>query len=195
MQGSVTQLFEDVRRAYFPRWDRKRRWTCQVGIAPGTRRGSFCDRRLKAIYISPEDAASPNVQAIIIHEITHAVAWGDHGAAFQHRESVAADRATALGDKTLASQIRKDIEVCRRCPPCATAEEVYSLVRDVVVMDRIREYEQVLEAVSNEYVTTPEEFEKYHPRTRKVFEKALREAEKEDRLRAQFLASRQVEAD
>jgi hypothetical protein len=186
----MRQTFDEIRRTYFPRWDRRRRWSFHVGIAPGMRRGSFCDTRAKAIYISPDDAESPGARASIIHEITHAVGHLEHDPPFQHRLGRAADRAAELGDTGLASQIRDDIEVCRRIAPRPTAEEVYALVREVVVIEQIHEYERVLDLVSDRYASTPEEFEKYHPRTRKVFEKALREAEREDQEQARVRARR-----
>ncbi len=69
MGEPVTHLFADVRRNYFPRWDRAGRWAVRASAPPGrpTIRG-YCDLDTRTIWIAHPD------ELTMIHEVVHAVA-------------------------------------------------------------------------------------------------------------------------
>jgi hypothetical protein len=93
-------VFESIRAAYFPRWDRARMWSIEIWGPAG------CDRQKKQIR------AENGTQLGIIHEICHAVVGSlSHGKTWQRRMEQAAQKAESIGQAKLAEEIRKDVLV------------------------------------------------------------------------------------
>lgn len=168
--------FDQIRKLYFPRWDREQRWSFRVALAPGMIHGSFCDSRNRVIYVSPEDAADPLARMVLVHEISHAVTTKRHGKRFQERMLTAAERADKLGDTALAGQLREDAEKARRSFDIGDKSYVYPTIREWVLQsDDDLEFEDVRAALALEIGDTPERFDESYPRARRVFDQAVRD--------------------
>ena len=106
-QGAMGRLearFQEIRRAFFPRWDRARQWR----VLSGTRSGppavsGFCQRREKTIYVN--EPADGDLNLVLVHEICHAVTVDKHGPRWRARMRRAAERATELRMPSLARRI------------------------------------------------------------------------------------------
>jgi hypothetical protein len=169
MGGSVTQLFEAVRRAYFPRWDRQGRWTVRVGTPPGRPRlRGYCDPDTRTIWV----AAHPD-EHTMIHEIVHAVAGPGHALRFQERLSKAADVAETQGNAELAGGIHKEVADYAG-QPNLSAEDIYGQIRDAAW--ECDNFDAMVRWISEDMGSTPEEFAHRYRRARRVFDKAKQEA-------------------
>ena len=85
---SLKSEFEQIRKDYFPRWDRKRRWRIRFSSDLDGNVGR-CRSRKKLIEISLRSGLTRTVT--IIHEICHAFGIG-HGNPWQRRMLKAAEQ-------------------------------------------------------------------------------------------------------
>jgi hypothetical protein len=115
--------YADVRRDFFPRWDRQRLWRFRVGGAPG-RCQSQCDTKLRLIRINVLHPEPDERDLLLIHEICHALACVAHWRPWFRRMRKAADRAEAFGRAHLADMIRQHVREYEETP-VQTAAEIY----------------------------------------------------------------------
>jgi hypothetical protein len=183
-EEALEQLFEQVRRVYFPRWRRGKSWSVRFGTPPGRSRDSgYCDSETRTIWIAVDDE---KVELVIIHEITHAIVPGHgHGVRFQRRMQKAADDAEAQGNAALAAALRHEVAICA-ASPVHHVSYVYGEIRDHAW--EFADYEALLHWLSEENGWLLEEFEKHYPRARRVFDQERRRFEKEERRNREFLA-------
>lgn len=112
----LQRAFRAVRKDFFPRWDRERRWRARAsGLAAGlfSTTAGTCDRRTQLIRVAKEaaDKGDDELNAILIHEICHAIIPGGHGRRFLDRMLKAAAKADALGKHRLAELLRDDVAI------------------------------------------------------------------------------------
>src|ERR1700730_1313962 len=98
---SVRQAWAVVKRDYFPRWDPTGEWRLSFRLPSQARWAALlhglCDMERRLIFIGAFPADEDARDALLIHEICHAVATGFHGKPWQRRMEKAAARARALG--------------------------------------------------------------------------------------------------
>jgi hypothetical protein len=165
-----------VRKDYFPRWDRERRWHIRHGNIPGTCRGKcFPEKRLIVIADYPDDPDERDW--LLIHETCHVFRGcrgSKHGMTWQARMTRASRRACALGRPGLAARLDKDVANYQQAAldnPNPTLA-LYGLLEDWTHQEPHTPYKVVLGAVAAEHgMTVPELLESF-PRCRKVYEQA-----------------------
>jgi hypothetical protein len=109
--GAMQRLearFHEIREAFFPRWDRKGAWRVRAGSNaeyPGAE--GFCQSSEKTIYINLPESGDLNL--VLIHEISHAVAGVGHGRRWLDRMRKAATRARDLRTPSLAKRLEAEV--------------------------------------------------------------------------------------
>lgn len=178
MPQDPSDLFEYVRRTYFPRWDRARRWRVQyVDDLPSM---GLCDMSTKTIsFRNFKDIEADNGSILLIHEICHAPpgCGGSHGKAWRARMLKAADVALSRGDLTISDGLRKEIEEYSKTP-ITRAFNIYAQIENWVFDRPDVPYEMMIEAVARSFGLYGHELEHYFKRCRRVYEKAQTEAGK-----------------
>jgi hypothetical protein len=108
----ILAAFDDVRRAYFPRWDVERRWKLEFGTSV-QRRGNtgYCDGKTTTIYVHDDVCrmSDSGLRMFLIHEISHDVAAPGHGREWAKGMEAAAVRAEQLGEAHVARLLRSEI--------------------------------------------------------------------------------------
>ncbi len=102
--------FEEVKRLFFPRWDKGRKWMICAADLTNKLDAGVSDSQSKTITIDSAALAwdELNLRGLIIHEIAHAVTGAPHGRPWQKRMEKAARHAECVGDNTLAEHLRAD---------------------------------------------------------------------------------------
>lgn len=181
----MKQHFHEIKRLFFPRWDRQNEWKLRTTSARKCQ--GHCDRERKVIEIVARHSDPDDQDHLLIHEICHAVTRGFHGRAWQRRMEKAAERADELGRTRLASLLRE--EVVRRREQGEGIRLTYQLVREWVHSVPDVTLPQLENALAEESgVTVPE----LHQRLRRL-EKVFREA-KSDVLEARRMKAKLMRA-
>ena len=111
----LENLYQNIRRLYFPRWDANREWTAEFGNAEQLRNNTgYCDTAAKTLYFDCRSMTSMSEEgsrAFVIHEICHDVGAAFHNRAWSVRMAQAALRAEQLGEDEVAAILRSDIEL------------------------------------------------------------------------------------
>jgi hypothetical protein len=193
---TIEQVFEAIRRDYFPQWDRAKQWRVQHGSrrewtdSNGDIRCSgeqgYCDLEAKTIYVG---VPRGQWRFVLIHEICHAVASRSHCARFITRLEKAAAKARRLGHLSLAQDLDDEVQSYEDGSE-VDSSQVYALVEDALVANPRLSFHHLLEYVSCELgAYSPEELESKYPRLRAIYDRRLKEAARElsdllERLRA-----------
>src|ERR1700681_2068403 len=104
---NVRRHFRDIKHLFFPRWDRQNVW--RISTKSKRRVHGHCDVRRRVIEIVVQHADPDKRDGLLIHEICHAVANGNHGKEWQRRMEMAARQADDLGRIGLAKLLRQEI--------------------------------------------------------------------------------------
>ena len=166
--------FEYVKRAFFPRWDRKKEWCFQLVDDLDGALGT-CNTDSKAIQLTA--APREGLRELLIHEITHAVSAGHHGRKWQVRMEIAAKRAVSLQMEKLAAQLRKDIEAYQDPTKSyyVTAALVYTQISDAVTQCPEATFEQVIDWVRLQNGMPEQAFLNRFKRARRVYNRAQKD--------------------
>jgi hypothetical protein len=200
--GATKHLFKQIKREFFPNWDRMNQWKIRRGSRSKWKSGGqqffthesgFCDREKKTIFVSD----SMDNELVIIHEICHAVASGGHGVVWQERFRKAATRAAALGKAELSSQILYEIgkyhEELKYLQGAATA--VYGQIENGLLDSPTATFDDILNWICCENGSTPEETLKFAKKAREVYERAKKRMLKHIELERDFKEKYLQEAD
>ena len=171
------ESFESIRREFFPRWDRDKKWSFAEDH-PDCRGYGLCDLEGKQIVVTP---GCPHGQDVtMIHEICHAVASVGHAKKWQNRMEMAAQMAETIGRTELAAEIRSDYTAYSdpdRCMP-TSAIFVYTEVEDAVHETHGEvPFEEIVDFVADANGVTSEKLLAKFKRLRKVYDNARREDE------------------
>jgi hypothetical protein len=166
--------FTAVRKVYFPRWDRARRWRCRFHSAAmaGVGCEGLCDCERKIIYI-PNN--TEDLIAALIHEICHAVTPSTtHGRPWQERMLKAASVADRTRQSRLAEFLRKEVVSYQRDAEVITRKGIYYEIEECVSdLKRIPSFRTVVKRVAQRNVMTVEQFLKRLPRAKAVYDRAV----------------------
>ena len=110
----IQKQFMDVRKKYFPRWDKRCEWKIAYGTHVQLRDSTgYCDSVVKTVFL--HGGVFPNMPeagqlTLIIHEICHDVAAASHNRTWALRMKRASERADSLGELEVAENLRNDID-------------------------------------------------------------------------------------
>ena len=77
MMNALEKRFEQIRKDFFPRWDKGNVWQIKLDTSlPGHGR---CDKKEKTIVIQRVTDDNDKMDSLLIHEIAHAVTTDGHG--------------------------------------------------------------------------------------------------------------------
>jgi len=176
----LEMTFERVRRDYFPRWRSGAAWTVQEdNCSSWTGRDGCCDPQRRTITISAlvVGEGEDDLVSTLIHEITHAVTYVNHGKRFCARLRKAAERAGELGEhgvmellideaRSISSGEMWDLPV---------AADIYDIVTDLVERKEGRlTLERLLQGLAAYTALTPDELLSRYRRLPQVYRDACR---------------------
>ena len=177
--------FHEIKRLYFPRWDRKNEW--KLRTTSERKCHGHCDRERKVIEIVARHSDPDDQDHLLIHEICHAVTKGFHGRGWQCRMEMAAERADELGRTRLSKLIRE--EVVRRREQGEGIRLTYELVKEWVQSVPDVTLPRLEKALAEENGVTVSELRQRLRRLEKVFREA-----KSDVLEARRMKAKLIEA-
>jgi hypothetical protein len=166
--------FTAVRNAYFPKWDRMRRWKCR--FLPATMAGAgcegLCNCESRIIYIPTN---TENQTAVLIHEICHAVTpSANHGPQWQQQMRKAATVANRTGQSQLAKFLRKEIVSYQGDAEPVTPKAIYCEIEECVSdLTGIPRFPTVAKLVAQRNLMTIDKFLKRYARAETVYNKAV----------------------
>jgi predicted Zn-dependent protease with MMP-like domain len=187
MRCSFKKRFEEIRQLYFPRWDPKREWKLQIH----TRRlvDGICEWDKKKIVINMR------TDLVLIHEISHAVCRPGHGQMWLRRMETAAKRADELGEKALAAEIRKEVKVYSETPRLSI-KQVYAIMEDAVLeVSTPLTFKVAVTHLGSHFGMQYKETLAAYPKLRTVYDRAIREWQKAEALRAKWEQAIRAEKD
>jgi hypothetical protein len=183
---TIRRNFQDIKRLFFPRWDRQGRW--QVSTRSRRTVHGHCDSERRVIEIVFQHADADERDKLIIHEICHDVADLGHGKKWQARMEQAAKRAEALGRHRLAQLLREEIVGYQQAP--TSLEAAYNDIRDAISANPNLTFPQIKRWLAQEYGLLLSEVCNKFRRAAKVFQEVKREAQEHRALREAWLKSR-----
>lgn len=159
----LQEIYQDIRRTYFPKWDKKCEWKLKLLEDINGSQG-FCDTQNKTIYTLYTN------NLVIIHEICHAVTEQGHNKRWTTRMELVAEDAEKDGNSELATEIRNQIEAYSMSPKI-TAKMVYNEIQDIAYMSSSDiSYEDTIEFVRRNYGMSERDFLKKYKKTRQAYE-------------------------
>ena len=176
---NIGKHFQEVKRLFFPRWDRQDLW--RVSTTSRWKVHGRCDPDRQVIEIVVQHTDTDVRDKLIIHEICHAVADMSHAKKWFDRMEKAAKTADALGRNRLARIIREEIVAYQQVP--TSLEIVYNQIRDALIDCPEATFMQIKRWLANEYGLLPSEVCKKFKRAEKVFQEAKRDVLEERALR------------
>ncbi len=180
------RAFDYVRDAFFPKWDRQRKWKLCVNRRLKGGHGK-CHTERQTIEIGPP--GTNELLLLIIHEICHAAASPCHGQRWKRRVLVAAKTAATIGLDKLAKQLQEEVIAYDNKGMPSLTQQVHDRLEGIALVGAAPPvFEQARDYLLREYNLTEGEFRKRFPRAEKVYREACearvrREAAREERRR------------
>lgn len=143
---SLSQRFNSVKKLFFPQWDRAGCW--KVSSRNNLSHG-FCDRERKLICINYELSDDDSNDALMIHEICHAIASPGHGSTWKKRMERAAAKAVSINRPLLAETIRNDVSGYSETS--MGRNEVYQVIESWIMATPTLTLNQVKQAITFQY--------------------------------------------
>jgi hypothetical protein len=194
-------LFRAICRDYFPRWRAGRHWRLVEGPhgswvdAQGQTRTTaeqgYCDRTTNTIYLNRDWSNTYDPRLVLIHETCHAVTSGAHNRRFCARLRHAAERATALGDTALSTQLTDEADAYARvlaAPRRPGTSSIASRITDILCDTPEATFDQVVLFLAEDSAATPAELIEQYPRLRTRYDQIRQEELRT--LRHQLTAAR-----
>jgi len=163
---ALREEWELIRRQFFPRWDRERRWQIKVVSDLHGTMGRCCPEE-RTIYLAciPQGVKG---RLLLIHEIAHAVTASGHGKKWQRRMARAALRAEQLGFYELADAIRNELQN----PEEPRAQLVYNQIQDLVQARPEIQFSQLVEYLRRQYGLSRADFLRRFRKAQEVYREA-----------------------
>jgi hypothetical protein len=111
-QSRIIETFAEIKRLYFPRWDRAGQWKVKFADGTSTRHNTgYCDSKARTIYLDVQvfEMVNEGIRAFLIHEICHDTGGAWHRKPWAKRMKRASDRAIELGEPRVANLLLGDI--------------------------------------------------------------------------------------
>ncbi len=170
MPKTLEEEFNNVRRTFFPTWDKKRQWKIVDKAGPYRPHGCI-DKKEQVVEVQCMTPGQ-SLKVCLIHEIAHAVSSLGHGKEWQDRVEKAARKAETIGETSVAEALREEIRVYTESFGAArpTANLVYTRIRSERLGCPTHTFDQVVDSIRNDFGLTREEFLRSFKRSREVFE-------------------------
>lgn len=168
--GDPQRAFDYVRDAFFPKWDRQRRWKLCLNQRLKGEHGE-CHSERQTIEIGP--TAANELLLLIVHEICHAVAGPSHSQRWKSRMLVAATTAATVGMAKLAVQLQDEVIAYDKEDAPSLTQQIYNNLEDMACAGAVPPaFEHVRTHLLHEYNFTEGEFRKRFPRAERVYREA-----------------------
>jgi hypothetical protein len=167
MYAAIHTAFDEIRRLFFPRWDRNGAWRLEVSeelLCFGC-----CDFEKKTITIRPLPAGD-GLRLLLAHEICHDCAGRSHGKKWRGRMLMAAAAAAAAGRHDLARMLADEAAAAGAAGANIRAGSVYEAIRSCAADYPTASFDEIKGLVCRRLGLCTEEFEKTYRRARRVFE-------------------------
>lgn len=143
----IKKHFQEIKRLFFPRWDREGRW--RIRISSRRRGHGHCDTDRRIIEIMVQHDDPDERDCLLIHEICHAVASCGHGKAWQRRIEKAAVRADEIRRDDLAKLLRQ--EIVNYQGVTESLESAYDTIEDAITENPDLTLRQVKRMIADHY--------------------------------------------
>ena len=184
-QQKLKDAIADVRKTFFPRWDKDNQWVIAVNENILESCG-VCNNDTKTIYLKYVQEDRDKLYLLLIHEICHAIVGPGHNKKLYSRIRKSAELAKHIGQASLSEEIKDNVG---KYEDTLILEEE-NVFRNIELwlmrysQDALSKlsYEAFIEGLAAYYCMNVDEFEHRYPECKKVFEKAKREREEEMEL-------------
>ncbi len=161
---SLTPLFNEVKKTYFPHWKAGNEWTVRRNHPRlrGKILQGICMPQEKTIVIKLP--SKKYERAVLAHEICHAVTGSKyHGKKWGDRLSMVANKATQLGQKEFAGLVREDLKGYRNELPMRKGAEVqvYRNMQYIISQYPDASFEQVMAWMVEEFGYSGAQLKRY----------------------------------
>jgi len=188
------KLFQVVQNTYFPTWVHGRHWKLElVDVEHPEMFGGChgrCAKKEKTIFLNGSIVQTldlEDLEALIIHQTTHAVTGWSHDEIFLHRLENAADKAKTLGKTAIFQQLSLEVQIYRSQPRRGFCRELYDQIHEHVTVDGYQgSFENLLRHIDHMNATPVTDILSRCTKCESAFKKAKRKVEMEDRLAAKF---------
>lgn len=176
---TLYRQFQQIKRLFFPRWDRQNQW--RISTKSKRKVHGHCDPDRRVIEIVVQYADQDEMDRLLIHETCHAVAAGGHGKVWQDRMEKAAKKADEVGRKRLAEMLRQEIVEYQES--AVGVADGYQTVQDWLTHNPDLTLAQVKRSLANEYGLLISEVSTTFRRIEKVYAAAKRDALEEREMK------------
>ena len=161
MSDELHAAFWGITALLFPRWNREGTWRIRRSHrSEETSEDGFCDESSRTIWIAPGTTGA-ELQAVVAHEICHAITGPGHGKRFRNRLTKAAIDAGVAERDLLKRKLLTEAAQYEHTPR-VTAQEIYCTVGDIVMDIPRASFQDVLYQLSKYYGLTRQElFDRY----------------------------------
>jgi hypothetical protein len=183
MSAALHATFRALCRDFFPRWRDSASWTIvegphgrwvdTQGNTHTTTEQGYCDGMTKTIYVNNGWKDRAECRQLIIHETCHAVTTGSHGTRFCARLRQAAQRASALGDESLSTQLLAEAEAYASGP--VDRASPYDRLQDILCDHPGATFDYILTALAYNYAETAPALSARYPRLHTVYQRTQRQ--------------------
>ena len=155
---ALTIAWMDVRKNFFPRFDKDNRWQAKKGLFTSMiYEMGYCDSDRRIVYVAPrafsQDGNGNTLRTLLIHELTHAVLCdSSHGKRFRRRLEAAKSIALKLRRHELAETLEREIDdYAIGNVEVVPVSAVYSDMEDLVTERRPKTYDDAFRFLSQRY--------------------------------------------
>ena len=181
--ANLQRDFGIIKSQFFPRWDRDDRW--RISMNSRRRVHGHCDGTRRVIEIVVRHTDPDKRDGLLIHEICHAVAKGNHGKVWQRRMESAARRADDLGRHGLAKWLRQEVADYQNAED--VTEEAYRIVQDWLTCNPGLSLAQVKRSLADLYGLLVSEVGTTFKRLEKVYRAAKQDSLETRALKAEAM--------
>ena len=154
--NELEQEYQNIRKLFFPRWDREGLWKVSSNLPEDGKVSSglgYCDPDNKIIHVMTD---SEGYSLTLVHEICHAVTTQSHKKKWFQRMMKANVVADQLGNNQLATEIREDADMFDE-DSRKKADDIESRFYDAAFESPDLDFESILRGVaSSDYGITSE---------------------------------------
>lgn len=170
MYETIYAAYREIRKIYFPRWDRSGSWNLR--ICEELSCFGCCDFEKKTIAIRPLPAGD-GLRLLLVHELCHCCAGRSHGKKWQARMLAAASVAARQGHDDLARMLADEAATAAAAGANIRAGAVYRALGVCAADFPTASFEEIKTMVCRRLGLCTEEFEATYRRARQVFEERL----------------------
>ena len=182
-RNRLKSLFESICKDFFPQWDNAKNWRSK--LKPRLPSRGLCCHEKKEIQIRTVFENEDELDSLLIHEICHAIAPGNHTKRWNERMVKASKKADELGRHEVASLLSKEVEACKDALR-VNAKVIYERIEDIIWEVPDATFNGLFRSIAKEHGMYKSELLSKYTQCRKVFDRIKREVSAEDRRRREF---------